>query len=68
MEKTFSNMGNNLGCPSMVQHVIHIHSEPIKALFYFSCAKKQVIKEMNKILVNEFVQSLNSPWKLQVLC
>lgn len=69
IEKTFSDMGDKLGCTTMVEHVIHTEAEPIKQRHYplSPALQKQVNEELNKMLNDGIVEPSNSPWASPII-
>lgn len=64
VERTFSKMGDRLGCTNLVEHVITTNSAPIKQRHYplSPALQVQVNKEVEKMLADDIIEPSNSPW------
>lgn len=64
VDRTFQNMGERLGCTTLVEHVIKTDSPPIKQRHYpLSFALQvQVNKELEKMLADDIIEPSTSPW------
>lgn len=64
VEKTFSQMGDKLGCTTLVEHEIRTQSPPIKQRHYplSPALQAHVNQELEKMLADDIIEPSNSPW------
>lgn len=64
MERTFSQMGDKIGCTTLVEHTIKTNSPPIKQRHYplSPGLQTQVNKELETMLANDIIEPSDSPW------
>lgn len=65
----FQNMGNSLGCTTLVEHEIKTASAPIKQRYYpvSPVMQSHINRELDKLLEQDIVERSNSPWSSPIL-
>lgn len=69
LQGVFSDMPEDLGCTTLVQHVIKTTADPIKQRFYpiSPALQRHVYAELDDMLEKEIVESSTSPWSSPIV-
>lgn len=69
VDQGFHEMGDRLGCTSLVEHVIKTNAAPIKQRYYpvSPIMQKHMDKEVDKLLEEGIIERSASPWSSPVV-
>lgn len=69
VDKSFTEMGDRIGCTHLVEHVIRTTSPPIKQRYYpLSPAMQKIVnEELDFMLANDIVEPSTSPWSSPIV-
>lgn len=69
LDKTFAQMGSDIGCTTLVEHVIRTDSLPIKQRHYpiSPALQKYVNEEIDRLLAADIIEPSNSPWSSPIV-
>jgi Reverse transcriptase (RNA-dependent DNA polymerase)./Integrase core domain. len=69
VEKSFTEMGDELGCTTLVEHEIKTTSPPIKQRYYpvSPIMQSHIDKELDKLISQNIVEKSTSPWSSPII-
>lgn len=69
IEKSFAEMGDKLGCTSVIEHEIKTSHPPIKQRYYpvSPVMQQHIDKELNQLLEEGVVERSTSPWSSPIV-
>lgn len=69
VDKAFSEMGENLSCTHLIEHVIRTNASPIKQRYYpLSPGMQKIVnQELGEMLATEVVEPSASPWSSPIV-
>lgn len=69
VDKAFSDMGDKLGCTTLVEHEIKTSSPPIKQRYYpvSPFIQAQIDLQLKQLLVDDVIEKSTSPWSSPIV-